>query len=195
VRVWGGRDGLGGIEHNLRLFEAVNRARCRSLLLAVLVLGDVAEYERRLRRAGIPATVKSVPAAELWRLTARSRLNILRLGVHDCIPWRMAGALAVGSCVVLDQPPRAQWYEPLRPGVNFFDLGVVTGHDGVAPDAAYAAVPEKLETWLTDPQAIDAIARSNAAYFDRYVEPDASASTSWPPSRAGSSGRRRTSDG
>jgi hypothetical protein len=30
VRVWGARDGLAGIEHNLRLLEAVNRARCRS---------------------------------------------------------------------------------------------------------------------------------------------------------------------
>jgi hypothetical protein len=105
-------------------------------------------------------------------VTARSRLNILRLGVHDCIPWRMAGSLAVGSCVVLDQPLRAQWHEPLRAGVNFFDLGVVPGHDGVAPDDAYAAVPEKLESWLADADAIDAVARRDAAYFDRYVEPE-----------------------
>src|SRR5207249_4738414 len=34
VRVWGGGDGVEGIEHNLRLVEAVSRARCRKRLLA-----------------------------------------------------------------------------------------------------------------------------------------------------------------
>ena len=28
MRVWGGREGLEGIEHNIRLLEAVKRARC-----------------------------------------------------------------------------------------------------------------------------------------------------------------------
>ena len=172
VRVWGGRDAVEGIEHNLRLLEAVKRAGCRAFLLAVLVVGDVSAYERRLRKAGIPTTVKSIKASDLWQVTARSRLNLLRLGVHDCIPWRVAGSLAVGSCVVLDQQPRAQWYEPLRPNVNFFDLGLVPGQDGVAPDEAYAAVPEKLEGWLREPGAINFVSRSNAAYFDRYVEPE-----------------------
>jgi hypothetical protein len=56
--------------------------------------------------------------------------------------------------------------------VNFFDLGLVPGQDGVAPDEAYAAVPEKLEGWLREPGAINFVSRSNAAYFDRYVEPE-----------------------
>jgi hypothetical protein len=172
VRVWGGRDAVAGIEHNLRLLEAVKRAGCRAFLLAVLVVGDVSAYERRLRKAGIATTVKSIKAADLWQVTAASRLNLLRLGVHDCIPWRVAGSLAVGSCVVLDQQPRAQWHEPLRSGVNFFDLGLVPGEDGVAPDEAYAAVPEKLEDWLREPDAISFVSRSNAGYFDRYVEPE-----------------------
>ena len=32
-----------------------------------------------------------------------ARLNVIRLGMHYCIPWRVTGALAIGSCIVLDR--------------------------------------------------------------------------------------------
>ena len=105
VRVWGGRDGIEGIEHNLRLLEAVNRVKCKKFVLAVLVMGDRDRDSRFLSRLGVPWTTKNVKARDLWRVTAKSRLNILRLGVHYCVPWRMTGALAIGSCVVLDRTP------------------------------------------------------------------------------------------
>ncbi len=172
VRVWGGREGLEGIEHNLRLLEAVKRTRGTKVMLAVLILGDRGEIARRLERSGIPSTTRSVPPDELWRLTASSRLNILRLGVHDCIPWRVTGSLALGSCLVLDQPPRTQWPEPLLPGVNYLSLELdTTAEGGVAPADAYAAVPDLLEAWLATPELAETVARTNAAYFEDHVAP------------------------
>src|SRR5206468_11584118 len=60
VRVWGGGDGVEGIEHNLRLVEAVSRARCRKRLLAVVLAGDVDRTLQRLRRIGVPATTHGI---------------------------------------------------------------------------------------------------------------------------------------
>ena len=172
VRVWGGRDTVEGIEHNLRMLEAVKRARGINVMLAVLVVGDRDEHARRLERAGIPSTTRSVPAGEIWRLTARSKLNIIRLGVHDCIPWRMTGSLALGSCVVLDQPPRTQWPVPLLPETNYFNLGLDTADQGVAAAETYEAVPDLLETWLASPGLVEGIAHTNASYFDEHVSPE-----------------------
>ncbi len=172
VRVWGGRDGLEGIEHNIRLLEAVKRARCSKAMLAVLIVGERGEYAKRLERAGIPSTTRSVPAAEIWRLTAASRLNVVRLGIHDCIPWRMTGSLALGSCVVLDQSPRSRWPSPLLPGTNYLDLGLDTAREGnVATPAAYDAVPELLESWLATPDLVENIAATNSTYFDDHLAP------------------------
>ncbi len=173
VRVWGGRDTIEGIEHNLRLLEAVKRARGINVMLAVLVVGDRDEHARRLERAGVPSTTRSVPATEIWRLTAASRLNIIRLGVHDCVPWRMTGSLALGSCVVLDQSPRSRWPEPLLPGRNYLSLGLDTGGErSVAAAGAYDAVPDLLESWLATPGLVEEIAHVNAGYFDEHVAPE-----------------------
>jgi hypothetical protein len=172
MRVWGGREGLEGIEHNLRLLEAVQRTRAAKVLLAVLIVGDRSDLARRLERFRIPSTTRSVSPEELWRLTASSRLNILRLGVHDCIPWRVTGSLGLGSCLVLDQPPRAQWPEPLLPDVNYLSLGLdTTTGGGVAREEAYAAVPDLLESWLATTELLDMVARTNATYFDDHVAP------------------------
>ncbi len=168
VRVWGGRDGVEGIEHNLRLIEAVNRARCSKVLVAYLVTGDVAAVASRLRRSGIPSTTRPVRGRRLWRLMARARLNVIRLGMHDCIPWRMAGALAMGACVVLDQPPRAEWPNPLREGANFLNLGCAPPQSA---DEGYARIPELIERWLGDRRGLEEIMRANAEYFDHHVVP------------------------
>jgi len=170
VRVWGGRREVEGIEHNLRLLEAVNRADCSKLLLAYLVAGDIPEISARLRRSGIPTTTRPVPPRTLWRLMAKSRLNVIRLGMHDCIPWRMAGSLAIGAAVVLDQPPRAEWPEPLREGVNYLSLGCVPDHGSV--DDRYDSIPALILEWLADRPRLEAVTRSNEQYFDDHVAPE-----------------------
>lgn len=171
VRVWGGRDGIEGIEHNLRLLEAVNRARCSKVVLAYLVTGDTAAIANRLAKSGIRSTTRPIRPGALWRLMGSSRLNIIRLGMHDCIPWRMAGTLAMGSGVVLDQTPPAEWPEPLRENVNFFNLSCGSG-ETPASDADYAAVPAKIEEWLGQPETLEQMMSTNAAYFDRHVDPE-----------------------
>jgi hypothetical protein len=96
VRVWGGKDEVEGVEHNLRLIEAVSRARCSKFLYAYLVAGDVAAATRRLERQGIPCGPHPIAAHDLWEISAGSRLNVIRLGMHYCVPWRVTGAQAIG---------------------------------------------------------------------------------------------------
>jgi hypothetical protein len=172
VRVWGGADEVEGIEHTLRLLEAVDRARCTTRILAIVVAGDVPQIRRRLDRARIPSTTRMIGATDLWRLTAESRLNVFRLGLRYCVPWRMTGSLAIGSCAVLDRPPFSVWPEPLREGVNFLSLGTAVGPGcPVAPAEQYDEIPARIEAWLAQPELTSEIARANAEYFDAYVEP------------------------
>jgi hypothetical protein len=171
VRVWGGRDEVEGIEHNLRLLEAVNRAQCSKVVIAYLVAGDIGKSERRLRSVGVTCTTRPIRPATLWRLMGKSRLNVIRLGMHHCIPWRMAGTLGMGACVVLDQPPASAWPEPLREDVNFLSLGARTIDAPTAEDARYEEIPDKIEEWLGHGGALDRMRSDNARYFDRFVEP------------------------
>lgn len=173
VRVWGGSDAVSGIEHNLRLLQAVKRARCRKFVLAILLVGDRERDSRYLRALGVPYTTKSVPPEELWRITAASRLNLIRLGVHYCVPWRMTGSLAARSCVVLDAPPFSRWPAPLREGINYLNLGVETGPGRpVATDAQYDEIPSKIESWLENEIRLTQIGDANGSYFDRFLEPE-----------------------
>ena len=173
VRIWGGGDGVAGIEHNVRLLEAVNRARCDKRLLAIVLAGDVEQTLRHLRRIGVPATTRGISPRELWDLTAASRLNVFRLGLHYCVPWRMTGSLAVGSCIVLDRPPLSRWPEPLREGVNFLSLGALVAPDApVAADAQYDEIPERIEEWLGRPEPLAEIGKANGSYFDGFLAPE-----------------------
>jgi hypothetical protein len=174
VRVWGGtRDVSEGVEHNIRLLEAVARAHCRKFLFAYLVAGDIKEYGRRLTAQGIPWSTEPMPAKDLWKVTAQSRLNIIRLGMHYCIPWRLTGALALGSCVVLDRVPFTLWPQPLLRDTNYLSLDVETAPEQtLAEEHQYAAVPERLERWLDDAEMIEAITARNGAYFDQHLHPE-----------------------
>ena len=173
VRVWGGKDEVEGVEHNLRLIEAVARARCSKFLYAYLVAGDVAASARRLEKQGIPCGPHPIPPADLWRITAASRLNVIRLGMHYCVPWRVTGALAIGSGIVLDRAPLTRWPEPLVDGENFVALGTETGkHQPLATDAQYAAIPGEIEAWLADPDLAARLGRNNAQYYDRFIDPE-----------------------
>jgi hypothetical protein len=173
VRVWGGSDEVEGVEHNLRLVEAVARARCSKYLYAYLVAGDIDAARRRLARAGVPCGVHPLPAEELWRASAASRLNVVRLGMHYCIPWRVTGALAIGSAMVLDRAPLTRWPEPLEEGVHYVALGTGIGLDRpLAADTEYAAIRDKIEAWLADRDLASRIGHENGAYYDRFAAPE-----------------------
>ena len=171
MRVWGGDDELKGIEHNLRLLEAVNTADCRKFLWAYLVAGDIGSMGKRLERQGIPWSTEPLPMDRLWAVSAASRLNVIRLGMHGCVPWRMTDVLAMGGCPVLDQAPHCLWSPALVAGRNFIDLGVnVPAGMALADDDSYAAIPGKLERLLATDEGV-AIQRNNAAYFDECLDP------------------------
>jgi hypothetical protein len=172
VRVRGGANDDEGIEHNLRLLEAVNRVQCSKFIFAYLVAGNVEADARRLRAHGISSSTRSLRSGKLWRAMGESSLNIIRLGMHYCLPWRMAGALAMGASVALDQPPRASWPTPLREAVNFLSLGAETIDSPVAKPEAYDAIPELIETWLSDRVKLKGMMAANARYFDEHVDPE-----------------------
>ena len=172
VRVWGGKDEAEGVEHNLRLIEAVSKARASKYLYAYLVAGDTAAAARRLEKQGIPCGTQPLPAKKLWQVSAASRLNVIRLGMHYCVPWRVTGAIAIGSGMVLDRAPLTRWPEPLTAGENFVSLDVETGVDQpLAPDAQYAAIPGKIEAWLAERDLAARIGGNNGVYFDRHLAP------------------------
>jgi len=172
VRVWGGSDELSGIEHNIRLLEALNKARCRKFLLAYLVAGDVPAQEQRLRSQGIATTRKPMPRRQLWEVSAASRINVIRLGMHNCIPWRFTDLLAMGACVAFDQAPQTIWPVPLFSGHHFLDLGLATATaDGMAAKEAYDAIPARIEAAVADIDSAERVRAAAADYYDRNIDP------------------------
>jgi hypothetical protein len=167
-RVWGGTDEVEGVEHNLALFETLARLRCKKKLLAFLVSGDIRSAAARLEKAGVPWTTKWMPIRDLWDLAARSRLNIVRHGMHECIPWRMTDILAMGGCPVLDYAATTRWHVPLQENVHYLSLDFPYRPSCVdAFDAA--TVAERVESWLADPKLIGQIGQSTARYFDEHL--------------------------
>jgi len=170
-RVWGGTDELEGVEHNLALFETLARLKCRKKLLAFLVAGDTAAAAARLEKAGVPYTTTWVPQAQVWRMAARSRLNIVRHGMHQCIPWRMTETLAMGGCPVLDYAATTRWHIPLEENVHYLNLGVPY-RPSMAPEFHPEQVVERVEGWLADSHLIHDIERNTARYFDEHLTPE-----------------------
>ena len=169
-RVWGGSNELEGVEHNLALFEALAGVKCKKKLLAFLVCGDSAAAVARLEKAGVPYITTWVPQAEVWRTAARSRLNIVRHGMHQCIPWRMTETLAMGGCPVLDYAATTRWHVPLEEGVHYLNLGVPYS-PSMAPETDPREVAERVESWLADRDLIPEIQRNTARYFDEHLAP------------------------
>jgi hypothetical protein len=173
VRVWGGADELEGVEHCVRLLEAAALARGRKYLLAYLVAGDTAAVADRLARSGVPSTTDPLPLPELWRVAAESRVNVIRLGMHHCIPWRMCDLLALGTGTVLDQPPKTVWPVPLSDGEQYVTLGLDTAPGRpTAGDDAYRRVPELLDELVNDAGRVDRLRHAAATYFDRHLRPE-----------------------
>jgi hypothetical protein len=173
VRVWGGSSRAAGIEHILCLLEAVNRLPCKKYLLAYLVTGDIETIARRLTAQGIPWTTKPVPLREVWRRSAQARINLLRLGMHFALPWRMIDMLAMGACPVLDHAPFNVWPEPLVEGEHYLNLGVNIGpSQATAPEAQYRLIGEKIQSWLTQSGLVRQISQNTAEYFDLHATPE-----------------------
>ena len=163
---------MEGVEHCLRLLEAVAKVRAKKFLLAELLIGDTAEQARRLRMSGIPITTRRIDLQQLWDVTARSRLNISRLGNHHCMSWRMTDLLALGACTVLDQHPKTVWPVSLRPNHHYYSLDATTSNaDPVAPDESYGRIPERLEELLSRRQLYEETRRHSAEYFDHCMHP------------------------
>ena len=172
VRVWGGKNEVEGNEHCLRLLEAVAKARAKKYLLAYLVGGDIKEMSRRLRQSGIPFTTEPISRRKLWEITARSKLTIIRLGMHHCVPWRMSDVLALGACTLLDQPPRTVWPVPLVAGTHFLSLDVeTTTAQPVASDTQYEVIPDLLENYLTKDEQRLEMSRAAVKYFEDWLTP------------------------
>lgn len=170
-RIWGGVDELEGVEHNLALLETLARVKCKKFLLASLVTGDTGAAAARLKSAGIPFTTAWMPRSEVWRLAAHSRLNIVRHGMHQCIPWRMTEILAMGGCPVLDYASTTRWHVPLEEDVHYLNLGVPYRP---AQAAAFDrdGVVGRVEAWLADQSRLRRIGQNTALYFDEHLTPE-----------------------
>lgn len=172
VRVWGGREEEEGVEHCIRMLQAMARVPGNNYLLGYLVAGDIPALEKRLRQLRIPSTTRPIPPRELWSIAARSRLNIIRLGMFHCIPWRMTDMLAMGACVVLDQEPKTRWPEPLVENEHFVALRLETSENrAVASDDAYEGAANTVASISADRALVEHIAASSAQYFDRFLSP------------------------
>lgn len=111
-----------------------------------------------------------MPLKRLWSLAARSKLNIVRHGVDDCIPWRMTDIMAMGHCPVLDYRSRTQWYVPLLEDVHYLSLNVPPEHNLTSKQFT-GRVIERIEGWLSKKGLIAAVAENSAAYFDQNLAP------------------------
>lgn len=163
-RVW------GRIDHNLALFEALAGLNCRKKLMGYIISADYGPEVARLEKAGIAWTTRPMPLKELWSLAARSRLNIVRLGVDDCIPWRMTDIMAMGHCPVLDHKARTEWHIPLRENVHYLSLDVPP-EETIAPAEFTRRMMERIEGWLSAKELISSVGENAAAYFDENLTP------------------------
>ena len=122
-RVW------GGIEHNVRLFEALAKLPCKKRLVAILVsdpgcAAETAGARKRLERVGVECTYDLIPIRKLWQLTAAAKIVVLRAGKYLCIPWRMIDLLCMGTCIVTDSEFYSNWPVPLEPGTHYVSCGI-----------------------------------------------------------------------
>jgi hypothetical protein len=170
-RVWGGQDELEGVEHSLALMEALAKVKCRKKMLAYLVAGDIGTAVRRLESAGVPWTTKWIQQTELWSYAAKSRLNIVRHGMHQCVPWRMAEIMAMGGCPVMDYAATTRWHVPLVENQHYLHLGVpYWAHKGGAINSDDLVA--RVERWVASEEMAKTIGSNSERYFDEHLTPD-----------------------
>ena len=163
-RVW------GRIDHNLALFEALAQLKRRTKLIAYLISADYKGEAARLEKAGVAWTRRPMPLRKLWSFAARSRLNIIRHGVADCIPWRMTDIMAMGHCPVLDYDAKTRWHLPLVENAHYLSLGMPP-EENLAPKEYACRAVERIEGWLSRRDLIAEIGENCAAYFDENLAP------------------------
>ena len=172
VRVWGGRNEIEGIEHCLKLLEEISKIKCKKFIYAYLVAGNIEKTSKRLDKQKILWSIHPFPLNKLWIISAQSRLNIIRLGMHYCIPWRLTDILAMGGCPLLDREPFTVWPEPLIKNKNYLSLDLSIGPEKpVALEEEYKTIKEKIENFLLCSDLIKKISKNNSKYFDNYLYP------------------------
>jgi hypothetical protein len=175
VRVWGGKNETDGVEHCLRILEAANKHKGKKFLYGYLVAGNIEESQKRLTSQGIACGTQPVPMKTLWAVSARSRFNVIRLGMHDCMPWRFIDLMAMGAAPILDRAPFTQWPEELREETHYLQMNVHPSITPVMPTTKfdYSIIPAMLDSYLSDPSIESRVRRSAALYFDKWLTPQA----------------------
>ncbi|MFC1830910.1 hypothetical protein ACFL0S_02680 [Thermodesulfobacteriota bacterium] len=171
-RIW------GGVEHNVRLFEALAKLPCRKQLMAIFVKGvageqDTAAAISRLETAGVECTFDLLPVKELWQRCSSSKIVMLRAGKYLCIPWRMIDLLCMGSCIVTDSDFEPQWPEPLEAGRHYLSAGIDRPPDTSAADRKeYEKLTATITGLLADDEQIRGMQTASAGYFDIHATPE-----------------------
>jgi len=123
-------------------------------------------------------TENQISYGELMRISAMSKIVVLRAGVSGCIAWRMVDMLAIGACIVLDRSPFPEWPVSLKENENFLSLGLgITTDCQPAPEEDYAGIVSKMDAFLQDDAYLDSIRRNNIRYFDDFLSPIQSVKT------------------
>ena len=174
LRIWGGTNNVDGIEHNIRLLEALNRVKCKNkLVMGVLVAGDKDGIRKRLESQGIKVVDRGLKLKEVWALGPQSKFSFQRLGVHYCMPWRFVESLLGGTAIVLDTNPKTVWQEPLVRGTHFESLDLSIDLDRpLATDQEYREITSKAEEFLAQDGLSESLALNGIEYFDKYLNQD-----------------------
>jgi hypothetical protein len=167
-KIWGGR------EHNIRLFEALSKLRCRKYLYAVFAQESDKQYADRLDKAGVRWGFQALPIMDYWQLCASSRLAMVRTGKHGSVPWRVLELLAMGACPVFDHDPFPRWPVPLENGTNYLSLEIARPPDlSPGPVEDYERVPDMIGKILRNDQLLEQVRENNRHYFEKHASPSA----------------------
>jgi hypothetical protein len=165
---------LGGMEHNLRLFETLGALGCSKKLICITGGHEKPEHLERLRSAGVIVRPWLHQDA-FWDEMSKGRLSFIRSGRKLCIPWKMSALLAMGATTVFDDRPRPNWPVPLEPGQHYIDcrleLSDARDSDDSVPGVDYSRITTAVETTLADDRLVKDIAERSAAYFDTHAAP------------------------
>ena len=160
-----------------RLFEQLASVAGNNVLHAIFPPGtppdEASDGMLRLSALGVRVSERDIPLTELWELMARAKVVFVRAGKYLCVPWRMIDMLCLGTAMVVDSAFRPEWPEPLQPGVNYLDCGLVRPEDtSPAPSEQYPRVADVLTAALHASDMLSEMRRTNARYFDEHAAPE-----------------------